>query len=284
MPWSQKLDDFAFFWRTLLKSFLRTHLLCGVLLLASASTIAPGCASTNANASYSSQAQALYKDAQETLEDGEFSEAIRRFNLIRTRYSYSKYAALSDLRIADAYFIQEKYATAIEQYRTFNKLYVGHPQNTYANWRVALSFFRQMPTDNIILPPGYERDLARARDAEREMRLFLKRNPNTEYTKDAGRYLLLARRRLADHELYVATFYLTRNNPRAAALRLTYLLKNYTGLGLDPQALFLLARAYLELKDVDKAVVALKDLVSVHPQSEYAQRARAYAQRYQLNL
>lgn len=253
-------------------------------MLGSIAAISTGCATTTANASYSSQAQALYEDAQETLEDGEFSEAIRRFNLVRTRYSYSKYAALSDLRIADAYFVQEKYATAIEQYRTFNKLYAGHSESTYAHWRVALAFFKQMPTDNIILPPGYERDLARARDAEREIRLFIKRNPSTKYTKDARRYLLLARRRLADHELYVATFYLTRNNPRAAALRLTYLLKNYTGLGLDPQALFLLARAYIELKDVDKALVALKDLVRVHPQSEYAQKALDYVDRYQLKL
>ena len=59
-------------------------------------------------------------------------EAIRRYNLIRSKFPYSEFAALSDLRIADAYFAQEKYATAVEQYRTFIKLYAEHPQVIYA--------------------------------------------------------------------------------------------------------------------------------------------------------
>ena len=231
---------------------------------------------------YADQAQAAYAEAEEAFEAGEYLEAIRRYNIIRTKFPYSQLAPMSDLRIADAYVEQEKYATAIEQYRTFIKLYADHPQLTYANWRIALCFYKQMPEDWFLIPPGYERDLARARDAQRELGYFLDRFPQSQFSQEARQKLLLTRRRMADHELYVAVFYLKRDNPRAAAMRLTYLLKNFSGLGLDAQALFLLARAYLELKDVDKALVALRDLIAVHPQTEQATKARDYLRRHNL--
>jgi len=258
-----------------------------VLLCVLSSTVpsASAIAQTPARESgaYSVQAASAYEDAERSFRNGDYLEAIRRYNLLRTKYPYSEFATLADLRIADAYFEQDKFATSIEQYRAFVKLHPEHGKVTYANWRVALSFYEQMPKDFALFPPGYERDLVRARDAERELLYYLRRFPKTEYSAEAKTKLALTRRRLADHELYVAEFYFKRDNPRAAAMRLTYLLKNYQGLGLDPQALFLLARAYLELGDTDKAVVALSDLIEVHPERPLAGRARAYMARYKLS-
>ena len=227
-------------------------------------------------------ARQAWERAERVFKSGDYVEAIRRYNLLRTKFPYSELATLADLRIADAYFAQEKYATAVEQYRAFAKLHPQHQRVTYANWRVALSFYEQMPEDWWFLPPGYERDLRRARDAEREIAYFINRFGSNEYTPKARKLLALTRRRLADHELYVAEFYLKRNNPRAAAMRLTYLLQNYSGLGLDPQALFLLARSYIELEDVDKASAALADLIQYHPKSPLAARARVYIREHDL--
>jgi outer membrane protein assembly factor BamD len=236
------------------------------------------------DATYAAQAKSLWEQAEEAFKGGDYLEAVRLYNLVRTQFTYSSYVAMADLRIADAYFEQEKFATAVEQYRTFIKLHPNDAQTTYASWRIAFSFYRQMPDDWFFLPPSYERELARARDAERELRIFLKRFPDSRFTKEATRYHLLTRRRLADHELYVATFYMERGNSRAAAQRLTYLLQNYSGLGLDPNALFLLARAYVELGDVERALVALKDLIEVHPQHELSGKARGWLARHNLKL
>lgn len=228
------------------------------------------------------KAQKAYKDAERSFKTGDYTEAIRRFNILRSKFPYSPLATLSDLRIADAYFEQEKYATAVEQYRAFVKLHPEHERVTYANWRVAFSFYRQMPEDWWFLPPGYERDLDRAKETEREIHYFLRRNPDSEFDQEATSKLKQTRRRLADHELYVAKFYLKRDNPRAAAMRLSYLLQNYSGLGLDPQALFLLARSYIELKDVDRAVDALSDLIEYYPKDPLAEDARDYLERHDL--
>ena len=233
---------------------------------------------------YKPEAAKAWRSAERAFRSGDYIESIRRYNLLRTRFPYSGLSTLADLRIADAYFEQEKYATAVEQYRAFIKLHAQHERVPFAAWRVALAFASQMPRDSIWLPPGYERDLRRAEEAVRELGYFLRRYPNTEWEDEAVQLLLSSKRRLADHELYVASYYFNRENPRAAALRLTYLLKNYQGLGLDPEALFLLGRAYMELGDVEKARVALTDLIEVHPSNDLAKKAKAYMDEYGLEL
>lgn len=232
--------------------------------------------------SYQALAQDAYNDAMSDFRDGNYLEASSKFNLIRTRYSYSRFAALSELRLADVYYAQDSFPSAIEQYRGFIKLHPGHEQVVYAAYRTAMSFFGQMPDSWFFMPPTHEKDLSRARDAEREFRFFLAKYSKSDFAPEAKRKLAEVRRRLADHELFVAEFYLKRDNPRAAAMRLTYLLDNYSGLGLDARALFLLGRSYILLKDVDKAKTALEDLIEFHGRTTWADRARGYMAEYSL--
>lgn len=229
-----------------------------------------------------SKAEAAFNRAEDSFDSGDFIDASARYNAIRSQYPYSRFATLAELRLADAYYEQDKFPAAIQQYRSFIKLHPNHDKVVYAQYRVAESFAGQMPDDWFLLPPSYERDLASTRDAEREFRYFLKKYPDGEFTPDAKKSLARIRRRLADHEFYVGVFYLERDNPRAAAMRFTYLLDKYSGLGLDPNALFLLARASLELGDVKRAKTALDDLVKNFPQHKLASEAQAYLRRHRL--
>lgn len=252
-----------------------------IILLAS--LMFTGCATgKKSQKTYESKVERAYDRAEAAMERGDYIDAVARYNAIRSQFPYSRFATLSDLRLGDAYYEQEKFATAISQYRTFMKLHPNHPEVDYASFRVAESFKGQMPNDWLLLPPSYERELSTTRDAEREYEFFLKKFPDSEFADDASRELAQVKRRLADHELYVATFYLRKNNPRACALRLRYLLDNYSGVGLDPRALFLLGRSYLELGDVGKARTALQDLVDNFPDDSLAREARRYLDRYGL--
>lgn len=264
---------------------MRTRLTIWLMAaLVGLTSAAAGCASGSANQkrTYADAAEQRYMSAKEDLDDDNYLDAIRAFNSVRNKYPYSKYAALADLRIGDAYFDQDKFASAVEQYRNFVQLHPNNPEVAYAHWRIALAFYELMPEDWWFLPPAYERNLTKTQDAVRELNLFVKRFPESKYADRAQKLLGQARRRLADHELYVAKFYLDRDNPRAAAMRLRYLLENYSGLGLDPQALFLLARSYIELGDMNKAKTALQDLVEYHPNTDLAQQAQEYMAEYGL--
>lgn len=266
-----------------MRTGLTTWLVVGALALSAG--WGAGCATDSTakpKQTYTDAAQQSYMHAKQALDDSNYQDAVREFTSVRSQFPYSKYAPLSDLRIGDAYFDQQKFASAVEQYRSFVQLHPNNSEVAYAHWRIALAFYKLMPEDWWFLPPAYERNLSKTKDAVREMKLFVKRYPDSKYTPKAQKLLAQARRRLADHELYVAKFYLDRDNPRASAMRLRYLLGNYSGLGLDPQALFLLARSYIQLGDMGKAQTALDDLVQYHPDTDLAKKAKRYMAQHHL--
>ncbi len=264
-----------------MRTGLTTWLVVGALALSAG--CATGSHSQQAHKkTYADAAQQSYMTAKQSLDDGNYQDAIKQFTSVRSQFPYSKYAPLADLRIGDAYFDQDKFASAVEQYRSFVQLHPNNAEVPYAHWHIALAFYKLMPEDWWFLPPAYERNLSKTKDAVRELNLFVKRYADSKYAPKAQKLLAQARRRLADHELYVAKFYLKRDNPRASAMRLRYLLQNYSGLGLDSQALFLLARSYIELGDMNKAQTALDDLVQYHPHTDLAKKAREYMAKHQL--
>ncbi len=258
--------------------FLKFPILAVVLLLALAfiGPVACGTAQPTEEMDYSDQAEYLYRTGQEALERGNYLDAINRFNTVRNEFPYSRWAAEANLGIGDAYFEQEQYASAVQQYRGFINLYPRHERVEYARWRVALAFYEQMPSDFFILPPPHERDLSTTRDAVRELHLFVRNYPESEYADDARQKWRYSMRRLANHEYYVADYYMDRDNPTAAVQRLRFLLQNYSGLGLDAEALFMLGRAYLELEDDDRAATAFRDLVNNHPDHARARQAQRH--------
>jgi outer membrane protein assembly factor BamD len=249
--------------------------ICSLLVLVLA-TAACRTGATDQPTTYSDMAEYTYLQAERSFDRKDYLQATQRYNTVRNQFPYSRYAALADLRIADAYFAQEQYASAVEQYRSFVRLYPRHEQIVYAYWQIATSFYNQIPEEWWFQPPVHERDLSRAREAVRELRLFLRHFAESEYAPEANQKLAAARRRLAEHEYYVAQFYLKRENHKAVVGRLTYLLTHYAGLGFDRQALLQLGKSHLALGDRDRAITALEDLVQVHPNSEQAREARRH--------
>lgn len=264
---------------------LRRHALTA-LALAAALCLTTACGTARpkpAPNDYSGQAKYSYDKAFDHYESGEYAESLKVFNFVRTKFPYSKYAALSSLRIADTYFAQEQHPSAIEAYRRFIQLHPTHPDVPYAYYKVGISYYQQLPGDWWILPPAYEKDLASTDEALTALKRFLDLYPNSQFAEEIAEKLAIVRQRLADHEFYVATYYLQRDQPRAAAMRLEFLLKTYPGAGFDQDGLFLLGKSYLLLKDVPKAVNIWQRLIDEYPGHALSQQASAYIQTHRLN-
>ncbi len=226
-------------------------------------------------------AEAQFLIGQGRFRRGDYKGAIEKYDRVRNDSPYSPYAVRADLRIADAYFKQDQYASAIEQYEAFVKLHPRHDKVPYARFRTARAAYENMPGTPLLMPPAHERDLTKTRKAVRKLKAFLQQHQDADEYADRARDMLRrARRRLADHEMYVAEFYLDRNNPRAASMRLKYLLSNYSGLGLDPQALFLLAKSHLKMGESQEARTAFQELVKHHGDSDFAERAQQHLEQY----
>ncbi len=243
---------------------LRLSLL-GVLSLAAA------CAGANAeiagDVTYAGDPKKDYTLGRDALEEGRHLDAIKYFEHVRSKYPYSSQASLAALAIADTHFEREKYAEAVDAYRNFVKFHPTHELLDYAQFRVGLSHYKDMPSDFILFPPPTQKDQAPVRRALSSMEEFLRLHPKSQYAKEAQEKRDELRRRMAEHELYVAEFYLKRDHHRAVVYRLEYLLQQYPGLGYESDALMQIARSYVALDEKDKAKAALQKLLKNHPDS-----------------
>jgi outer membrane protein assembly factor BamD len=246
-----------------------------LIALAVALPLALGaCAASNENqpgvTEPNAGAEELYRQAMEDLADGLYPEALAGFTDVKTKFPYSSYAPLADLRTADTHYERGKFIEAIDAYRQFLKLHPGHAEAPYAMFRVGESYFEQLPGEWWFLPPPAEKDQANTRLAIAAYRDMIERFPKSEHATTAGDKLEQCRRKLADHEMYVAQFYAKREKWLATAGRAEGLLRDYPGLGLDAEALWLAAHSRFELGELDRAKAHAQRLMTQYPDSSQA--------------
>jgi outer membrane protein assembly factor BamD len=220
-----------------------------ILLLTACPATGPEPAPEPGTPSYQEAAEAAYESGRTALDRRDYAIALERFEQVRRRYPYSEFAALADLRIADALFAQDKFLEAADAYRTFVRLRPAHPEADYAAFREGLALMRKAPSDMWILPPSHEKDLTHVQEVIGTVRRFLHEYPESEYVDEARELIAEAEGRLARHELYVADFYRRRGQWQAVVFRLEALLDRYPGVGFDEEAKVGLAEAYLELEE-----------------------------------
>jgi len=255
-----------------------------VLTLAVALSLgALGCASKagTGTVDYSVSAQKNYEKGLKELEDKEWILAAKYFGFIKTRFPYSKYAVLAELRLADAEFGAESYIEAIDAYRLFIKFHPTHEMvaNGYASYKIGEGYYRQLSGDFWLFPPTSEKDQSSTEDAASELKSFLDKYPDSPYRGKAKEIVVGVGKRLADHEWYVARYYWDRGKPMGTVMRLRRLLERYHDVGYDEEALWLLSRAYVAVAMPDRARGELTKLVTKFPNSRHAGDARATLER-----
>ncbi|HTJ45986.1 MAG TPA: outer membrane protein assembly factor BamD [Kofleriaceae bacterium] len=230
-----------------------------------------------AGVNYSVSAQKNYDKGMDALKEKNWIQAVKYFSFIKSRFPYSKYAVLAELRLADAEYGAEEYLEAIDAYKLFIKFHPTHEMvvNGYASFKIGQAFYEQLPGDFWLMPPSYEKDQSPVEDAEEELRRFVEKYPDSPYRKEADKILAEVGRRLAAHEWYVAHYYWDKDKPMGTVLRLRRLLERYPNVGYDEEALWLLGKAYAKVQMPDRARATWGDLVTRFPASGRASDAKA---------
>jgi outer membrane protein assembly factor BamD len=252
-------------------------LLIAVALAFGVASAGCGAKAGSGSVDYSVSAQKNYEKGLKELDNKDWIAASKYFAFIKSRFPYSKYAVLAELRLADAEFGAEQYLEAIDSYRLFQKFHPTHEMvaNGYTTFRIGEAYFDQLSGDFWLFPPGYEKDQSSTEDAANELKSFLDKYPESPYRDKAKKILVKVGKRLADHEWYVARYYWDRGKPMGTVLRLRRLLERYRGVGYDIEALWLLGRAYTAVDMPERAKLAWTELVSKYPKSPRAGEARS---------
>jgi outer membrane protein assembly factor BamD len=219
-------------------------------------------------------ADELYAEGIDKLEHGKFlwvipranyGEAIETFQAIIDNYPYSDYAVLAELKIADAYFEDDRYEEALSYYRDFTDLHPQHEQVAYTIYRSALCYERRILATN--------RDQAATRDALIYLDRLLAEHPYSEYAATAEVLWRELRTRLAQQIKRIGDFYLKRDEWESAAERYRALLNEYPGLGLDADALYKLGVCYAKMNRREEAESIFQAIVQNYEDSDVADDA-----------
>jgi outer membrane protein assembly factor BamD len=195
----------------------------------------------------------------------DYDKAIERFQAIIDNYPYSDFAVMAELKIADAYFAQEKYTEAHSYYRDFAELHPNHEKIPYTIFQAGNSHYR--------MTRSAERDQTPTRQALAYYEQLMTRFPDAPEAREAEPIWRELRTVLADSVMIVADFYFEREEYQAAADRYREVLNDYPGLGLDAHALYQLGLSYSRMNRDEEAMKIFQVILENYEGSDVARAA-----------
>ncbi len=234
----------------------------GIFVVATAILAAAlaGCAG-NAGVVREKTSQEWYDQGAQLAGKEKFDEALTAFKEAAKGYRNADLDADIQVALADAYFNKEEYPAAVEAYTEFLRLHPHSPRADYSQFRIALCWQKQMRTADRSPEP--------ARKALAAFEALVRGYPRSPLLDKGREGVVACRRRIAEHELYVADFYRRTEKFRAAAGRYELVLHDYADSGYADQALFELGGCYRNLREQEKADQFYDQLRREYPQSRF---------------
>ena len=206
----------------------------------------------------------LYNEAKGALDSGYYSKAVKYYEFLETRFPFGVYGQQSLLDLAYAYYKTEDFDASISACDRFIRLYPQNPHVDYAYYlRGLVNFGRGRGLTERFLPlDTSQRDTSSAYRAFRDFSELARKYPDSEYIPDSNKRMVYLRNLLAQHEVHVANYYMTRGAYVAAANRARFVVETYPRTPSVPDALVLMAKAYkvLELDDLSGDALRVLEL------------------------
>jgi len=204
--------------------------------------------------------KALYELSEEKFSSGSIEQGIEQLEVILAAYPGSKYAIQARLDIAYNLFKRKKYNRAILALNEFIKRYPALPSTPYAYYlRGVIAEEKSASILDELITDSAQRDVQSVRDAYSYFTLLINTFPNSKYSEEASKKLVLLRNILARHEFYVALYYTSNGSHIAAINRSKYIIEHYPNSPSVADGLHLMAHNY----DVINAEKLAKDARTV---------------------
>lgn len=242
------------------------HSISSIILIA---LLINGC-SQNASNLKKESAEEIYNKAVKKLERKKFiglipyrstEDAIELFQQVIDNYPNTKYALLSELGLADAYFYRNEYDEAQSRYSEFYNL---HPGNEYTPYAIYMSgrCFEEMSS-------SYDRDLTPVNNAIAEFTKLIQNYPENNYVEDAKKRLAVLYEEVAKREFYIGRFYYRRKEYHSSIDRFINLLNNYPKFSGREHVLYYTYSCFYKINDLINAKRYYSQLVNEYPHTKF---------------
>jgi outer membrane protein assembly factor BamD len=207
----------------------------------------------------------LYATGELEMSKKRYEDARLQFRKVVERHPQSSYAPRARFLIGEAYYREGEFDKAIKEFEAFLAFFPRHEISDLAQFRLAMSYYDQMKP--------VEQDQSITAKAAEQFRRLVREYPDSRYASDALSKIDICRGRLAQKELWIASYYIDQGNAPAARQRLEYVLKQYPRTLVVPEALYRLADVDTQEGRSQDARVKLERLAHEFPYTEWGRRA-----------
>jgi outer membrane protein assembly factor BamD len=190
------------------------------------------------------EAEILFKEAQELMEAERYILATEKLNQIKTQHPYSFYATPAELLQADVLYKQESYVEAAAAYLLFRDFHPKHEKIPYVVFKIAESYYKQIPST-------IDRDLEPAIEAIKYYDEVLQKYGDSSYAKNSKKRIERAKKMLREKDQYIADFYFKTKEWSAARYWYLDILENHRSPRIRAHAMVRIVQASRKLKEWD---------------------------------
>jgi outer membrane protein assembly factor BamD len=211
----------------------------------------------------------LFDRGNMALQEQDWMNARTYFQQLVDGYPQSPLRPDAKLGVGDAYLGEggtENLTFAVNEYREFLMFYPTNPRADYAQYKLAMTHFRQMRAP--------ERDQSETKAALQEFDVFFQRYPNSPLMAEVKQNWRIARDRLSEASFRVGlTYYRARWYPGAID-RFREVLRDDPGFTRRDSVYFYLAESLAKTDKKPEAVPYFERLIAEFQESEYLDDAK----------
>jgi outer membrane protein assembly factor BamD len=177
----------------------------------------------------------------------------------------SIYDALTLLKRGEAYFVKGEYIEASQEFLRFLELHPFHRMAAFAQYRLGMSYYHQMNTN--------DRDPGPMEKALAAFQKVVTQYPESLYTDESREKIGVLQHRQAEHHFYVGHFYYKNSAYPAAISRFKKVLAQEEQGSLAEKTLYYLGLSHYYGGDQKNAHEVFEKLLKEHPRSSYTRES-----------
>ena len=203
----------------------------------------------------------LYRIGDARLTSGNYPVAVKYFEEVDRQHPYSPLARRAIVMASFAHYKDGKYPEAIAGAKRYVTLHPGTKEAALAQYIVSSSYFDRIKNPN--------NDQTATKKALQELKVLVRRYPNSRYVSKVNNRIKIAVDVLAAHEMQVGRYYLKNNNYLAAINRFKTVVRSYQTTKHVEEGLARLTEAYMAMGITNEAQSAAAILGHNFPSSKW---------------
>ncbi|MGE5058559.1 MAG: outer membrane protein assembly factor BamD [Betaproteobacteria bacterium] len=211
-------------------------------------------------------AEALYEEGMRSFNEKRYARAIDHFSKLRTDYPFAPEITQVELKIADAYYLNQQYPEAINAFKEYQSMHPTNENIPFVLLRLGQAHFDQFTST--------DRDQKNTEIAKGYFENVISSYPKSPQAAEAKEKLAKCLEYLAEHEFNVAFFYFKQEKYPAARDRFEEIVRKYKDTPTAVKSLFYLGESYRNEKNLVRAGLAYEALIEHYPETKFAADAK----------